>query len=179
MIRVPLLLQTSVAVLHRLNLASTKTVQPHTSATSGYDPDFREPIIYDEAKPVGTGTVRESARQELPPIRIECQVEYPRFEDLQQLGSGQSPNTVLILVLHRTDLEEQKLLDTKTGECEIRKGDRVSAIEYGPGSGRDGDVQVPIAGEGLYVQQVAPGSPGFGPGTDLMLVSLEERTQAL
>jgi len=179
MIRIPLLLQTSLAVIYRLDPAATTAVTPHAGVASGYDPDFREPITHDQAKPVGTGTIRTGGRQELAPIRVPCQFETYKYEELEQRGSGAQPDTDMTLVLHRMDLEEMGLLDPKTGVCGIKCNDRVSAIEYGPGSNREGDVQWPFAGEGLYVRAVAPGGIGFGPGSDLVLVTLKEREEAV
>jgi len=172
--RVPTLglgMMRSVAVLHRLDVAATRAYDPPGVPTTGYDPDFSEPVVYDASN------VRTSARRELTAVRVPCQVETPRFEELQQAGAGIIANTSLILVVSRFDLERLSLLDPTTRAPLIRKSDRVSAIER---YGVTGQSQQPLADDGLYVLEVRPASWGFGTeGHDLELVFLAERANAI
>ena len=170
MIRVPLLLQKSIAVIHRLDVTATRALDPPGESTVGYDEILNEPIKYDS----GPGTPILASRQELSPVRVECQVEAPTFEQLQQHGPGIVENTVLVLVLHRKNLKDLSLLDPTTGKPLIKKSDRVSAIEK---FGFPGTVLQPLAAPGLFVYEVRPGSWGFGDGHDLELVFLEDRAR--
>lgn len=169
-IRVPLIAQTSVAVIYRLDPTATAAVDPPGPDAAGYDPVFREPIVYDNA-----GT-RTSARRELAPVRVPCQVEAARFEELRQQFSGDAPNSNVVLVLHRQDLETLGLLDPTTRKLLIAVNDRVSGLER---SGAPGQVVQPFVGEGLFVFEVRPASFGFGPdGHDLELLYLNDREKA-
>lgn len=174
MIRVPLILEKSLAVLHRLNVDGTDDAIPVPGMASGYDDVLREPIVYDnERRGI---TVRREARVEYPAIRVPCQVEPLRTEDLQQFPPGNSPKSDILLVLHRQDLERLKLLDSETNQLLIKENDRISAIE----SFRKPNVPTyHMRAPGLYVFQIQPRSFGFGPkGTDLFLLFVSERAKA-
>jgi hypothetical protein len=173
MFRVPLVLEKSIAVIHRLNPVATDSLQPYAGATSGYDPDFKETLTYDTTRQ--GKTVRENARIELPPVRIPCQVEIVKFEDLRQTFSGDTPDSDISLVLHRMDLSRLKLLEDDNSPS-IKVNDRLEKIES---NRRPGQVIRPLEPPGLYVFAVRPGSWGFGPdGHDLHIVYLSDREQA-
>lgn len=90
---------------------------------SGYDEDFKEPITVPVAgKQVGT-----DARAEKDPILVKCQVEPGTFEALQQLFSGNAPNTQIGLIFHFEDLESLGLIDPN-GVPSIKVGDRLGGI---------------------------------------------------
>lgn len=176
MFRVPLVLEKSLAVIHRLSPSATMSVQPFSGQTEGYDKDFREPIVYDDDTNVGSSTERQSTRMELPPIRVPCQVEPVRFERLRQRFPGDMPDSNLLLVLHRMDLLKLKLLNTETNEPLINVNDRVEHIEA---FARPGTITQKFKAPGLYVFEVQPASFGFGPdGYDLHLVFMNERERA-
>lgn len=130
-VRVPLLLQRVAAVVHRLDIAATEAFDVPGPAVSGYDRDFQEPIVFTTG-----GGARESARQELPAVRIPCQTESLKFEELRQLFSGDVPSFNMILVFHRKNLEDLSLIDPTTRDPLVRVNDRVSALEKlnAPGS---------------------------------------------
>lgn len=176
MFRVPLLLQVSIAVIHRLNPSASKDLQPYSGQTSGYDKDFKEPIVYDDQQNIGEGTVRASGRIELPAIRVPCQVEPINMENLRQTGVGDMPDSSLQLVVHRMNLEELKLIDTSTREMLLKVNDRVSGIEL---PGRPGVYTRKFPDPGLFITEIQPASFGFGPeGYDLHLLMLSERERA-
>ena len=162
-IRVPLLLQKAVAVIHRLDITSTWNVNPPGEKTTGYSHTFDEPIVYDTSE-VAPNT-RTSARTEMAAVRIPCQVEILTDEELRQIALGDDPITNLSLILHRRDLERLGLLDSNR-DVLLKKGDRISCLErYGAASGT---VVKSFANPGLYVLEVRSGSWGFGPdGYDL------------
>lgn len=167
-IRVPLLLQQSVLVVHRLDISGTRTLDPPGPATSGYDDLLREPVVYD------VGNVRTSARQELPPTRVPCQVEIMRDERLRELRAGDAAISSMTFVLHRADLERLGLLDANRNVL-LKKGDRVSQLErYGAPIGTVTKTFDPQ----LYVVEVRSGSWGFGPdGYDLEMLIVAERRE--
>jgi len=168
MFRVPLLLEKSLAMLYRLDVQATKLVRPYVGATAGYDDDFREPLVFDDVR--GGKTTRQSARIELPPIRVPCQVETQRFERLDQKPPGDVPDSDVQLVFHRMDLLQLKLIDPYSNELAIKKNDRVSHIEAYRFPGK---VSQQFEPPGLYITQIVPGSFGFGPdGFDLHIVYL-------
>lgn len=176
MFRVPLLLQVSIAVIHRLNLSASKDLRPYVGQTSGYDPDFKEPIVFDDQPALGEEPIRTYGRVELPPLRVPCQVEPGVVDALRQTNVGDMPNSSVQLVLHRMDLERLKLIDVDTREVAIKVNDRVSGIEQ---PGKPGVYTQKFPEPGLFVMEVNPASFGFGPeGYDLHLVRLDARERA-
>lgn len=172
--RVPFVLEKSLAVIHRIDLSATSALEPFPGQVGGYDKDFREPIVYDVDTP--RGKVRETTRVELPAIKVPCQVEEIEFEKLRQLFPGDMPSSNMVLVLHRMDLHQMRLVDETTGRPTIRKNDRVSHLEN---FRLPGTVTLKFDDPGLYVFEVRPGSHGFGPdGYDLNLIYLNERERA-
>lgn len=170
MFRVPLVLQTSLAVIYRLNLMAISESEPYSGGT-GYNKSYREPIVFDASRQ--GKTVREYARSELPPIKVPCQVETGSFERLRQGVDGDVPDSSMVLVVHRQDLTVMKLIDSETKDLLINVNDRVSHIES---SQIPGVITQKFEGEGMFITSIAPASWGFGPdGFDLYLFSLEER----
>jgi hypothetical protein len=152
-----------------LDISATRTLDPDGEDTAGYDPTFREPIVYD------TGGIRTTSRQELPAVRIPCQVENATEERLRELGVGDDPVSNMLFVFHRLDLETLGLLDSNR-EVVIKKGDRISQLErYGSPVGT---VIKKFAEPGLFVWEVRGRSWGFGPdGYDLELCIVEKRRE--
>jgi hypothetical protein len=166
---VPLLLEKSYAVVHRLDVASTDTFEPYGLLTSGYDDDFKEPIIFNDS-----GT-RTSATQELASVNIPCQVETITTEELDQSGPGNTPSSFIQLVFHRTDLKALGLVDNSQNIL-LKVNDRVSAIK----SYAFPDVTThDFKGDGLYIVELNPRSFGFGTyGFDLWIAKLNPRKLA-
>lgn len=168
-IRVGLQLNQVAIVLHRVDTASTRAFDPPGTKSSGYSSAFREPVVYDD--PVVL--TRTSARREFAAVRVPCQIETRTFEQLRQELGGEVPTSAVVAVIHRRNLEELDLIDTTSRAAKILVGDRVSAIEQ---YRQPGTVVRPLAGQGLFVFHVLPGSWGFGPdGHDLELVYLHDR----
>jgi len=172
---VPLLLEKSIAVVHRLNVPATASLHPYSGQSTGYDKDFREPITFD-ARRQGK-TIRDNARSEYPAVRIPCQVEMNRFERLNQQPPGDAQQSGIQLVFHRLDLKRLKLFNTTSKEPLIKRNDRVSAIESPK---HPGTPTVPIEPPGLFITEVQPASFGFGvDGTDLFIAYLLNREVAV
>lgn len=140
---------------------------------SGYDPDFREPVLIDAD---GDG-VAEPFRREYPPVRVPCQVEPQAFDAQRMTQSGNAPRSSIGLVFHFRDLERLALVDAATGDALIRPGDRLGALYA-----LDGQlVQAIRTPPGLYVTEARP--IGFGlhrprPSRNLLLVSFHDRALA-
>lgn len=133
--------------------------------TSGYDPDFKETVVLQDA-----GDHRD-ARREMPAILIPCQVEVGAFEALRQLGSGNSPDSRVTLVFHFRDLERMGLVDPATGDALLLVNDRLASIRDLGGA----LVQAVRTPPGLYATEVQPQSFGLGRSRNLLLVTFEER----
>jgi hypothetical protein len=134
--------------------------------TSGYDPDFKETVIVP-----ATGERGADVRKEMEPIRIPCQVEVGVFAALQQLASGNSPDSKVTLVFHFRDLERMGLVDASTSDALLRVNDRLAAIYDLAGR----LVQAIRTPPGLYATEVQPQSFGLGLCRNLLLVTFEER----
>lgn len=113
----------SLAELYQLDTVATAA--PVGGFSSGYDDDFREPVKVPPSPAAGPGTTR---RVEKAPIRVRCQVETGRFDQLSPLAAGNAPQTQLVLVFHFRDLEKAGLLDATTNAAALRIGDRLHAI---------------------------------------------------
>jgi len=162
-IRVPLLFPVT-AVIHRLDLATTRAVDPPGAPTAGYDDILREPVGYDQAG------VRTSPRRELAAVRVPCQVEMRTYEELRMIFTGNDPVGTTVLVLHRKDLSRLSLLSSTTGNCLLKAEDRISRLEQ-----RGRVILTPQ--KPLFIYAVLPASWGMGPdGYDLHIVYTTERT---
>jgi len=134
---------------------------------SGYDADFQETALVPTSN--GRGL---DARREKPPIRIPCQVEVQAFGELQEVLTGNSPRSNLVLVFHFQDLERMGLVEPTTGDALLRVGDRLAAIcDY-----RTGElVQAIRTPPGLYLTEAQPQSFGLGTRRNLLLATFTER----
>ena len=132
---------------------------------SGYDPDFKETVVLDDAG------ARRDARREMPPVLVPCQVEVGAFETLRQLASGNSPDSRVTLVFHFRDLERMGLVAPASGDALLRVNDRLVAIRDLGG----GLVQAVRTPPGLYATEVQPQSFGLGRSRNLLLVTFDER----
>jgi len=164
-----------LAELFRLDTAGTSGTDPDGPGplTSGYDPDFKEPVGVD----TNDDGIAERARTEHPPVRVPCQVEPKTFEELRMFAAGNSPRSRIELVFHYRDLERLALVDLPTGEALVRPGDRLGALYDKAGA----LVQTVRTPPGLYVTEARP--IGFGlhrprPSRNLLLVAFEDRQLA-
>jgi len=153
-------------------LARLDTVGMAGGTPPGYDPDFEEPVRFDDADD-GVGV---PARRELPLVRIRCQVEPELHEDLVQAATGNAPRSRMGLIFHFADLERQGLVDQATGDALIRPGDRLVGLYDLFGA----PVQVVRTPPGLFITEVRP--IGFGlnrrrPRRNLLICVLEDRPQ--
>lgn len=157
-----------LAEFHRLDSLAMASSTP-----SGYDPDFKEPALFDAD---GDG-VAEPFRREHPPIRVPCQVAPVAFEEMRMASAGNSPRSNFELVFHFRDLERLGLVDAASGDALIRPSDRLGALYD-----LDGNlVQAIRTPPGLYVSEARIG--GFGlnrrrPKRNLLIVSLQDRPTA-
>lgn len=174
-IRVPLLLQPSIAVIHRLDVAATRNANPPGESYSGYDETLLESVVYDQNE--NSPDIRKDARKELAPIRIPCQIETLTDETLRELAVGDAPVTDIYFVFHRKDLENLGLLD-ENRDVIIKKGDRISHLErYGAAVGT---ITKTFSDPGLYIYEMRSKSWGFGPdGYDLEIALTTKRREGV
>lgn len=134
--------------------------------TSGYDLDFREPIII-KATP---DDVKGEALREESCIRLRCQIEDNVFEAVRQVLGGTSPDSKITLVFHFKELEEKNLIDDN-GRAMIRLHDRLRAI-YDCDENLIETIPNP---PGLFVNDVTSAGFGIGRQRNLLIVGLKER----
>lgn len=161
-----------LAEIHRLDTAAMAT-EPHGPHPSGYDRDFKEPVLVDE----DADGLAEPFRRELPPVRIPCQVVPEAFEALRMAPSGNTPRSAFELIFHFKDLERLGLVDTDSGDALIRPSDRLGTLYDLEGK----LVQRIRTPPGLYVTEAR--ASGFGlcrrrPRRNLLVVSFEDRPAA-
>lgn len=134
---------------------------------SGYDRDFKETVLLPDA-----GWRGHDARREKPLIRVPCQVEVQSFGELQEVLTGISPRSHLVLVFHFEDLERMNLVDPGAGDALLRIDDRLVAIrDYHTGDA----VQAVRTPPGLYITEVQPQSFGLGLKRNLLFATFNER----
>ncbi|KKL22049.1 hypothetical protein LCGC14_2439320 [marine sediment metagenome] len=158
--------------LAQLN-TSEMDLDPDGSAgplTSGYDDDFREPVVLlrDEVADDTTGI----ALREETLVKVPCQIEPQSWEQLRQLLGGSSPNAAVRIVFHFRDLERLCLIDPVTGEALIRNNDRLCSIFDCEGE----LIQEVRNPPGLFATQVRP-TFGLGRSRNLLIATFEEREQ--
>jgi len=165
--RVPLLWPVD-AVIERVDPSDTEIYDPDGNPVSGYDHDFREPRFEQQ----DSLTVAKATLY-LPAIRVPCQVEVPTYDELRMAAAGDNPLAKMALVLHRQQLEELDLLDPVTGNCIIRRRDKLIAIE------KDGRPALTPEELPLYIYELRPASWGFGPdGYDLHIAYMTHDPRA-
>jgi hypothetical protein len=153
-VSVPLLWPIDV-VIYRLDIQATWAEDPPGAAhDKGYDPILGEPVI---SRGDAASRPRTVPRKEHPPIRVPCQKETVKDEELNMATTGDDPLSTIRFVAHRADLERLGLLDPTTRNCVLKKGDRISHLER-KGTG----VMVKQYQKPLYVYRVDDGSDGFG-----------------
>jgi len=163
------------AELCRQDTQATASLDPDGAGPleSGYDRDFREPVLADDD---GDGLGR-AVRDEHPPVRLPCQVEAKVFDALQMAASGNTPDSAIELLFHFRNLEQQGLVDQETGQALINPGDRLAGLYDAAGSLVFAVTNPP----GLFVREARPLGFGLGrsrPQRNLLLVTLEDRRQA-
>jgi hypothetical protein len=161
------LLQMFIAELAQLDTAATGTDPDGAGPlTSGYDADFQETVLLP--RPVGTG---RDSRREKPPLHLPCQIEVQSFAALNELATGNSPRSHVVLVFHFRDLERQGLVDPSTGDALLRVGDRLVAIR----DRRTAEiVQTVRTPPGLYLTEPQP-EFGLGGWRNLLIATFNER----
>lgn len=165
--RVPLISPMTV-VIAPLDIAATQGQDPAGDATTGYDPDFREPI----ALQASGGAPVTDTRVYGEDISIPCQIEFKTYEELQMIEAGDANLSKIAIVLHRRDLQRLGLLDAD-GNITIKKGDKIVRFE------KNGRTTL-VPHEQLWVYRIDPASQGFGPdGYDLHIVWTADRTPSV
>lgn len=126
--------------------------------TSGYDPDFKEPMR------LADGT---SARKEKDSIFLPVQVEPVQYEKLTQQAAGNDPNSQVTFIMHFQDIEDMGLLDGN-GNALLHAGDRAVAIYRL--DDRSLIMKLGLAAEGLFLTEAQPRSFGLSGGARNLLM---------
>lgn len=158
------------AEVYRFDPTGTREAVPDgTDTVGGYDDDFKEPVLVDSN---GDG-LSDFTRREFLPVRIPCQVEPMKDEELRMTDGGNVPDSSLDLVFHFADLERLGLVDPYSKAPLIKQGDRLTALYD-----RAGALVRKLPGKGLYATEAR--SIGFGLGLrrssrNLLLVRFQDR----
>jgi len=137
---------------------------------SGYDDEFREPVMIAPTTGSARGQIRRVERVE----RFKAQVEDDTADALQMAAAGNSPTSTMGLVFHFADLEKCGAVQMSTGKPSIKApGARLIAI-YNPRSGQL--IERFDAEPGLYATQAKSLGFGLGPDRNLLLVIFQERS---
>lgn len=158
-----------LVVIGRLDTVKTRTEDPDGDGplTGGYDDVFRAPHIVEDTTTGKRVEVREESIIQLP-----AQIEDRRGEGLQQLISGDSPQSAMVLTFHFIDLEKLGLV-ADDGVAKIHKNDRLIEIRrMCAGNPLVQEIRTP---PGLYVVEVTPAGFGLEGERNLLRVTLEER----
>lgn len=154
-----------------------------TRVESGYDDDFREPVLIPATETTpgipNAGSPRGAiATRYLDAIRLRAQIEVADWDALRQFANGGAARTEVRLVFHYADLEafDSPLIDP-TGAPMLRKGDRLRRILH-PRT-EELIIEFPDA-PGLYAIRVADASFGLSSGTrNLLIVTFQDREQGV
>lgn len=155
-----------------LDTSATSSAPGAGVVTSGYDPDFREPVIYDQ----GASLPDVSSRREILTTNVPCQVHSERgdYDNLVMMTSGGVQSYALRLVFHYADLETLGFVDSN-GESRFRINDRLVAL-FRQGRELDRRYTTPE----LFVTQVHDRSFGLsGRRRNLLMLTFENRQTSL
>lgn len=137
--------------------------------TSGYDDDFREPVMIASSSNSHRGTPRRVETVQI----FKAQVEDDTEDAVSVAASGNNPTNTIGLVFHFKDLEAAGAVQLASGLPIIKApGARLISI-------RDPRTNVLIqrydAPPGYYATQAKSMGYGMGPSRNLLLVVFQER----
>lgn len=138
--------------------------------TSGYDFDFREPVVVKRSTEDNIGTALREERC----ARVRCQIEDKEFEAIRQVLGGTSPDSAITLVFHFKDLEAAGMVDDN-GQATIRINDRLSKI-FDCDENLIETIRDP---PGLYVTSATSAGFGISRKRNLLIVKFGEREQGI
>ena len=157
-----------VAVIARLDPTATRA-DPPGAQTVGYEDAFGEPAVLPSDDRVGT-----SARVEQATVSVPCQFEDGTYDKQDMHAAGDSPDSRVVLVMHRDDLAELDLISATTGDALITKGDRLVRLEATDGT----LIQTIPDPPGLFVTEARPIGADLGQQWNLLMVRLDDRERA-
>lgn len=137
--------------------------------TSGYDDDFREPVM----RRPSSGSARGSLVRVETVVTLKAQVEDDTQDAVNMAASGNSPSSVMGLVFHFRDLEAAGAVQIASGKPIIKApGARLISIR----NPRTADVIERFdSPPGFWATQVKSMGFGLGPNRNLLLVIFQER----
>lgn len=156
------------------SLATSLDPDDSGDLTSGYDPDFREPVLIPPERTFGSPR-GEDARQETLISKLPCQVEDENEELLQAMASGDSPGYHINLIFFMEDIEQRGLL-TEDGQAAVFRRSRLDALRN---ARTHAIVQRYSEPRAMYAQEVRPISWGLSGGErNLLFVRYEDREKS-
>lgn len=158
-----------LAVLHRLDTASTAANPGAGGYTQGYDPDFREPVLMP---PVGVSGYGASNRKEFAAIKVPAQFERIKDDALMPHMSGHTHNKYMKVVFHFSDLSRLGLIDATSKRALIKAGDRISDIR------NIDDTDAYILDESIFCIEAMPEMGGLGNRINLLICTFETRKKS-
>ena len=159
-----------IAEIAQLDTVATAAHDPPGPAVSGYDPDFKEPVL----APTGSSGLGASQRQEKPVIRVPAQLETGPFEELRQSFSGNLPDTRLVLVMDFEDLNGLGFVDPASHDSLLRPNDRVVRVL----NGSEEVIETFEDPPGMFITELRPGH-GLDADRNILLAFCDEREQGL
>jgi hypothetical protein len=142
-----------------------------TRAADGYNDTLRS-VTTD--RPQGARGPREKLRQELPEVRVKCQVEEAVVNAQRQGPGGNVPETRVTYVAHFKDLEIAGLVDADSGKPLVGPNDRITALYT-----RHGVLERTFERPQVFITEARGGSYSLGHRRNLLFLISSERPQGL
>lgn len=136
--------------------------------TTGYDDEFREPVLVPPTSGSDRGTV---VRVETI-VQVPAQYEAGTQEATFMQATGRSPDSEVRLTLHFKDLERLGLVEAATGRPLLRVNDRLHAVYHLRNLSLIEQFPDP---PGLFCTEAQSRSFGLGPHRNLLLLTFRER----
>lgn len=131
-----------------------------------FDEDFREAST---GAPEDGEQVGESTWTEKEALMLPCQIEVDQHEKQNVVVQGDSPLSLVTLVLHFRYLLRAGLVDTETGLPSLNRNDRLAGLY----DSRRRLLRLIPESPGLWLREVRPYGPGVGGSRNLCLALFE------
>lgn len=126
------------------------------AADENYDPIMRERIVSNRNK---VDQARDMPRPETV-VRVHAQIETSSFQRMIPTGTGNAPDSFMVVVLLASELEEAGLIDPTTKQTLFKPTDRLIAVYELNGS----QILAVSDPPGLFATMVQPTGFGYGAG---------------
>jgi hypothetical protein len=161
------------AEIGRLDLTAT-AADPDGAGpmVSGYDADYREPVVTPSGD--GLGVINRRELMVKVPAQVDgLNTDGDDLQRLQMLSSGDTKMNVMTLVFHFVDLERLGLVDLTSGRALLKEGDRLNALYRPTGQ----LIQTFPNPPGLFARDASPIGIGFDGQRNLLRIIFQSRDQ--